>query len=616
MPNGMTPDYYSSAIRATLSTTAPGLSCEIGTPERKIIDAVSEAISEASISQYLTGSMMNVDTKTGLELDEFVGLFGFGRLQGKPATGIVRVALSQPSTSDVTVGQATQFYTIPALPGVSATLYFASTQAAVISAGNISADIPVQCTSVGSVGNVPPGSIAYLGSIIGASTCTNLSPMTGGVDPETDDALRQRFKDTFLRNSAGTVDYYKAIALQNNAVSRVALYGPTTLYSTQIVAQVGTVALVPTYVPQNVLSYAWAGMESVFTELGTADETFYTPTIDYIYQAGIEPTLTVLPSSQGGSINPNDILDIEFQYVSQASRNDPLADPPVTNKVDMYVDGITPVSVTETTAMPSAAQRFVSDPGSAYYYKSFVRIDGTPVEVGNTFQRLGSVPLVSFPSQILVGDGSAATPYVQGTDFFVAVDATTNAGSNQEVSGLEWTASAPAVGSTMQLSYSYNQTPQIIQAVIDTQKQITTDVMVHAADSQALLICLSVEYSRNYSRATVDSSISTRMKQYFTGVGFGATIKPGNILLAVLQVLGVADADITVQSDATTDSNGREHWGIEFYDALDTDTSNVQRPFTQYNNSSTGGSLLSEYRLGDNQLPTLLGVVTVRKPNS
>ena len=35
-----TPDAISQQIRTTLAATIPGLSCALGTPERKIIDAV------------------------------------------------------------------------------------------------------------------------------------------------------------------------------------------------------------------------------------------------------------------------------------------------------------------------------------------------------------------------------------------------------------------------------------------------------------------------------------------------------------------------------------------------------------------------------------------------
>src|SRR5882762_10544621 len=83
------PDQIAAAIVATLNQTAPGLSLATGTPERQLVDACATQISAAMISQYLTGGMLDINTKTGLELDQFVGIFGFGRLQGAASSGIV-----------------------------------------------------------------------------------------------------------------------------------------------------------------------------------------------------------------------------------------------------------------------------------------------------------------------------------------------------------------------------------------------------------------------------------------------------------------------------------------------------------------------------------------------
>ena len=44
-----TPDQVSKEILAKLAITAPGFSLELGTPERKIVDAVAEAVSEAYV---------------------------------------------------------------------------------------------------------------------------------------------------------------------------------------------------------------------------------------------------------------------------------------------------------------------------------------------------------------------------------------------------------------------------------------------------------------------------------------------------------------------------------------------------------------------------------------
>ncbi|HEY6021108.1 MAG TPA: hypothetical protein VIY48_14730, partial [Candidatus Paceibacterota bacterium] len=128
-----TPAQISSDIRAKLAITAPNLSAEIGSPERKIIDAVAESISENSVDVVIASSFWSLDTKVGSELDEFVAFFGLGRLQGKAAQGILTFSLSSAATQDIVLLAGTQAY----IPGGSTTgnLFFATTSEARIIAG-------------------------------------------------------------------------------------------------------------------------------------------------------------------------------------------------------------------------------------------------------------------------------------------------------------------------------------------------------------------------------------------------------------------------------------------------------------------------------------------------
>ena len=371
-----TPADISAAIRATLALTIPGLSCEIGTPERKIIDAVSEAVSEAYIDQYLVGSLLDIDTKSGLELEQFVGIFGFGRLAGKRAQGTMRVTVNTASTQDQTFPAGTQFYTQPGIAGLSKTIYFSSKQAVVLVAGNTACDIPVEAQDPGSQANLPPDSITYVGNMIGGSSCTNLTAMTGGVDQETDPELRQRFKDTLLRNVAGTHDFYEALCQQNDSVSRVVVFGPVRLYSTQIEVPDTNLTLP---VNQDV-KYAWPGQVSVFTNLGQEDETFFSPVDDYTFVGGTSPSITRLSDN----LTVGDVVDLEFQYTTKSSRNDPVNG--ITNKVDIFVDGISPYSIREACVIPSAA--LSADSLDPLYTGNFRRVGsaGDPTE-GNRFMR-------------------------------------------------------------------------------------------------------------------------------------------------------------------------------------------------------------------------------------
>lgn len=578
-----TPDQIAQEILAKLAITAPGFSMELGTPERKIVDAVSEAVSEAYVDQYLVGSLLDIESKVGLELEQFVGIFGFGRLQGRMATGVVRIQLSTANASDISVPLGSQFYTNFSLPATNAPLYFSSTQAVVIPAGSYVADIPVQCVQVGTSGNVPPDSIVYVGQVLGASSVTNLQAFTGGVDVETDGELRQRFKDTFMRNIAGTEDWYLGLAYQNQNVSKAACFGPIRKYVTQVAAPNTTLNLA---VSADV-KYAWTGRNhvNVFRNLGADDETFYTMFDDFTWVGGASPQLTRVSS---GAFVVGDIIDVEFEYTTKSSRNDPLNG--ITNKVDLFVNGSDPYTITERTVV--TAQTLSATSTDELYTGNFARVgsSGTP-SATNRFMRLGSTPIVSFPSTITVG----STNYQLGTHYHLLRGTTLLAGSVREVAGLEWTGAGVATNTPLTLTYVYNRVPEVLGAVVKEGKQITTDVLVHQASYAYLRPHLSIEYDRGMSITTVNNSIQDQLRAYFSGMPYGSWIELSDLALSVHQVLGVDNVYLTPSSEDGA------NYGIKVYgNSADVTPSVIQT---------------ADFKLNDNTLPVFLDAVITRKAN-
>lgn len=566
---------------AKLRVTAPGFSLELGTPERKIVDAVAEAISEAYVDQYLVGSLLDIESKAGLELEQWVGIFGFGRLQGRQASGVVRVEMSSANAQDIPIAQGTQFYTRQGLPGSSGQLFFSATQAVVIPAGSYVADVPIQCTVVGSAGNVPPDSIVYLGSIIGATSVTNLTALTGGVDVETDAELRQRFKDTFMRNIAGTEDWYLGLAYQNRYVSRAACFGPIKKYITQIAVPDTTLNLPVT----NDVKYAWPKGETVFKNLGQEDEKFYRPFDDYTFTSGASPQITRVST---GAMVVGDIVDVEFEYTTKSSRNNPQAG--VTNKVDLYVNGQDPYTITERTVV--AAQTLSSNSSDELWVGNFARVGsaGTP-SASNRFMRLGSVPILTFPSSIVVG----ATNYQQGVHYHILRGTTLEAGSPRETAGIEWLPAGPSSGTPLTLTYVYNRVPEVLNAVVKQSKQITTDVLVHQAGYAYLRIFLSVEFDRGFVVSQVTNAIQTRLREYFASLPFGSWLELSDLNLAVHQVLGVDNVNVTTSAE-----NG-SNYGIKvFGNSTDVVPSSIQT---------------ADFKLSDNTLPIFMEAVILRKAN-
>lgn len=600
-----TPDVIAQDMLTKLKITAPGLSFELGTPERKLLDAAAEAISEAYVDQYLVGSLLDIESKSGLELEQWTAIFGYGRLQGRKAAGVVRVEVTTASQDDLTIPEGTLFYTRQGLPGSGGKLYFTSTQAAVVPAGSFVVDVLVECTAVGTVGNVPPDSIVYLGSILGATKVTNLTAMTGGVDVETDDELRQRFKDTFMRNIAGTRDWYIGLAYQNKNVSKATVFGPITKCVTQTTVPASNTTLTSSTAGllHNDIKHVWEGEGhvSVYKNLGQADEVFYRmgPQSDFTWQGGGVPILTRTIDS---TMTVGEVVDLEFEYTSYCSRNDPVRG--ITNKVDVFVDGVDPCTVTERTRITNAG-KLVNSSASPFHVGKFVRVGSNQVAPtpNNLFTRLGSVPVLSFPSNVSVvatdNDGSGhpvVITYTEGTDYHLLRGTTLLAGSVREVAGIEWV-SGPPVGTQLTLSYVYNRVPEVLGAVIKQSKQITTDVLVHQAEYVFLKTYLSVEYDRGHSVPQVENAIQDRLRSYFASLPFGYWIEISDLCLAVHQVLGVDNVWVTTAAEHST------NYGIRAY-GDSTATAAID-----------GGPLTADFKLNDNQLPVFLSAVILRKAN-
>jgi len=600
-----TPDVVAKEILAKLAITAPGFSLELGTPERKIVDAVAEAISESYIDQYLVGSLLDMESKAGLELEQWVGIFGFGRLQGRKATGTVRIELNTANVQDLSIALGSQFYTRQSLPSSGNPLFFSSTQAVTIPAGSYVVDVPMECTVVGTLGNVPPDTIVYVGDVLGASSVTNLQAFTGGVDVETDEELRQRFKNTFLRSVCGTPDWYLGLCYQNKYVSKAACFGPIAKYATQI-----QVSSTPTTLDNEItadIKYAWDGdyHVSVFKNLGQQNEVFYRRGVDFQWVAGANPQFSRISN---GALTVGDVVDLEFEYTTRSSRNDPSRG--VTNKVDVFVNGADPYTVTERTVI--TATTLSSTSTNQLFAGNFVRVGttGNPT-AGNRFTRLGSTPVISFPSIItvttVINGIPTATNYVQGQDFHLlrpALESNPNAstllsGSPYEVSGIEWTPSGPAIGTNVTLSYVYNRVPEMVQAVIKTSKQVTTDVMVHQAAYQYIRVYLSVEYDRGFVVQQVNNAIQERLKSYFAGLPYGAWIEVSDLTLAVHQVLGVDNVRLTKSTDPGVQST---NYGVKTF----SDSTDIV-PTATYDDT--------DFKLNDNQLPAFLDAVIRRTAN-
>ena len=412
----------------------PNISLEVGTPERKIVEAVAEAISIASVDiEVLTGQLY-LDELAGSRIDSFTSLFGFSRQIGTRASGIVTLSRDGVGTYDTTIPKGTQFSTRAGngIPG----LVFVATETVVLSADSTSVLVRVECTTIGGIGNIPTGAIDSLPNSInipGISRVTNEVPTSGGMDSESDEQLKIRFQNTIFRNMAGTVDQFLALCLSHPAVTKANVIGPQSKYVEYI--------QVPTQ-PDTTISIYSNGSDTYTTSISSVpyskytfsnnyylaqgsgkDAKFLKPGKDYVFnnpasyvngaagQNSIDsraPNVTLIGTStvtDGVTVDhPGNVLFFEHTYLSKASRND--WSQGIYNCVDVYVNGQQSQLASSEEAFPSVAAEIVGRPDSTFYYKNYVRTaTNEHSDIGNKLHVFYFQPMIDIPSMsITIGE--------------------------------------------------------------------------------------------------------------------------------------------------------------------------------------------------------------------
>jgi uncharacterized phage protein gp47/JayE len=214
-----TQEEFSKRIRDQLYLLDPEISAELGTPERKIIDAVSQAIAETQFQSFVEDYQFDIDTKFGNGLDDFVQLFGFSRQTSKRAIGEVTFSRNQTNGVPVFIPSGTQLSTIAnaASPAVS----FITSVDATLAENQLFIRVPIEATFPGEIGNVSANKITVsTGNLSTISEITNELATYGGTSAESDDELKLRFKNNLFRNIAGIEDQFLALSVANQYTNR------------------------------------------------------------------------------------------------------------------------------------------------------------------------------------------------------------------------------------------------------------------------------------------------------------------------------------------------------------------------------------------------------------
>lgn len=471
----------------------PAVSAEVGTPERKILEAGAEVAAQIEADLEALDAQHDIDTMVGGRLDAFLALFGFGRQRSIAATGTVTFSRLTPATVDITIPQGTQVVakqTDSAYPSLT----FVTTLTVVLKAGETSVDAPISCALPGTIGNVPADSVnTVVGSqtISGISRVTNAAATNGGLDGESDADFKIRFKNTVFRNISGTTDQYLALAVSSPYVTKANILGPMSRWQERIQVPQGagedpaapnalyddadqttdydsggTIyphkrTTAPSTIPYSKYTYSY-NYYVTNGEFGT-DTTFYRPNVDFVFNNedanSNQPTVTVInlydpEDNPDGTLRPGDIVLLEHAYMSAASRNRIATESKndIVNCVDIFIDGQFPSSASSIEIMPGANNVFTNSPSNFAYASNFKRnVDGSTPALTSRFHPLFWQPVMDVPDTIVINDNRYyKAKYKIGNEYFydleqqikahyfVITDITEHYGTIRARNGIEW----------------------------------------------------------------------------------------------------------------------------------------------------------------------------------
>lgn len=619
---------------AQLRLLDPSVSAEVGTPERKILDTVAQALNDSQIDLDALATALDVNSKYGAGLDRFLNLFGFSRQKATFATGFVTFSRISPATLDIRIpANSTVAANIadPGTDGTQTTVPFYTLYDVVLPQGATSIIVPVKSNIAGNIGNVAINTITEItgSAVFGITNVTNEAATSGGKDAEVDEELKVRFKNTVFRNLAGTQDQYMALAVATAFTTKVNVVGPISRYREYI--QIPAVADNIAYDVNNdgtteagngnageytsalsTIPYAkfvYATQTPVFISNGEAGlgSIFYRQDIDFSlnyldvtarnrgdttrqalvglasfpattgttqYQPNV--TFKNVYTGVNGSvqaIRPNDIVLLEYSYMSEASRNDFSLN--ITNAVDVFIDGGNDTLASTVLTRPSVATAFVDDATSKFHYENYRRV-GEPERrpiIGNVFMPLYWQPVIDLPVEIVID----TTTYLRGVHFWVVQDISVNGGTIRSRNGIEWSTkvagkltndvedpslytglivTALAADTPVEIvDYTYDKNIVDLQASLEGSKQVTTDVLAHKSDIRYFKLDVTVMYAPGAPVADTNSRVRDAVDQYLRSQYFGSTIQLSDLLQIIHEVQGIDNVRWTTDTPGSTDAS-------------------------------------------------------------
>jgi uncharacterized phage protein gp47/JayE len=186
------------------------LDLTVGSTLRAVLEA------NASIGLWMQWLILQVlrttraATSEGADLDSWMADLGLSRLPAVPATGIVTFSRFTPGMpalipAGALVRTADGTQTFAVVADTVQPSWSNLSNGYVVPAGAASLDVPVTAQAPGSAGNVQADTITLLASAMpGIDSVNNESTFQNGLDAESDDAFRQRFRNYLASRSRAT----------------------------------------------------------------------------------------------------------------------------------------------------------------------------------------------------------------------------------------------------------------------------------------------------------------------------------------------------------------------------------------------------------------------------
>ena len=476
-------------------------------------------------------------------------------------------------------------------------------------------------------------------TIWGITGVMNHTAMSGGADKESDEEFKLRFKNTIFRNLAGTRDQFMALAIATAYTSKANVIGPISTYREYVqvppvddatsydvdgsnpdsaisgngsageyTSALSTIPYAKDIWESNpvFVSNGVQGLQSVFyrqdtdfvfnwASSGAANKgdtyRFYnatpnkldTRTPGSVAVAGVtaEPPNVTFKNVYTGantavtSIRPGDVVLLEHQYLSAASRNSKTAN--ITNAVDVFIDGGNGTLSSVVFPRPSTTTAFVDNVASKYHYENYRRV-GDPQKrpiIGNILTPLFWQPVMDLPDSIIVGDNT----YLKNVHYWTIEDVSGISGSVRSRGGIEWahdikgkdiadnttdpsqftgvliwdSTGDPVGGQPIEVdNYTYDKNIVDLQTSLNGAKQVTTDVLARKSKQRYFKLDLTIMYSPGASVIDTNASISAAVDTFLKSLYFGSAVQLSDLLQVVHNVSGVDNVRWTSDSPAAS----------------------------------------------------------------